>query len=456
MASTVKREIQILKMFRHPHITKLYEVIYTATDVFMIMEYVSGGELFDYIVTHGKLAESKARLFFQQIISAVDYCHRHMVVHRDLKPENLLLDEHDNVKVADFGLSNIMKDGDFLSTSCGSPNYAAPEVISGKLYAGPEVDVWSAGVILYALLCGRLPFDDDYIPNLFKKIKGGIYTLPTHLSEGARDLIQTMLVVDPLQRTTIDDVRMHPWFMEDLPPYLAVNPTQFNVNIIDEHVLAEVCSRLEVSVLEARAAIRSPDEGSQHILVAYRLMLDSKAILSAALTSRDEQIPDTMLATSPPAWDFKEDTAERPGARSAGHQAHAPMYAKYVLGLRSGAPPTDIMIAVCAALRALGLEWKAHTAFSLRVRFPPLPGAAPTDCPLKMVLTLYELDPRLHALDFRRLAGDLFVFLETTRALLIALEPIRLAGDRQPRPGTGGIGAAAASPYAASPYAASI
>jgi 5'-AMP-activated protein kinase, catalytic alpha subunit len=192
-----------------------------------------------------------------------------MVVHRDLKPENLLLADKDHVKVADFGLSNMMRDGHFLKTSCGSPNYAAPEVISGvcflrtkarhachvaqstmyssrfrcspahlpccprhrprntaacagKLYAGPEVDVWSCGVILYALLCGSLPFDDENIPNLFKKIKNGVYTLPTHLSPGARHLISRMLLVDPLRRITIPEIRQHPWFAQRLPRYLAV------------------------------------------------------------------------------------------------------------------------------------------------------------------------------------------------------------------------------------------
>ncbi len=135
----IRREIQNLKLFRHPHIIKLYQVISTPTDIFMVMEFVSGGELFDYIVKHGKLKEGEARRFFQQIISGVNYCHRHMIVHRDLKPENLLLDKYLNVKIADFGLSNMMSDGEFLRTSCGSPNYAAPEVISGKLYAGPEV-----------------------------------------------------------------------------------------------------------------------------------------------------------------------------------------------------------------------------------------------------------------------------------------------------------------------------
>ncbi|CDW60495.1 calcium:calmodulin dependent protein kinase [Trichuris trichiura] len=128
----IRREIQNLRLFCHPHIIRLYQVISTPSDIFMIMEYVSGGELFDYIVKRGRLQEHEARHFFQQIISGVDYCHRHMVVHRDLKPENLLLDARNNVKIADFGLSNIMTDGEFMRTSCGSPNYAAPEVISGK------------------------------------------------------------------------------------------------------------------------------------------------------------------------------------------------------------------------------------------------------------------------------------------------------------------------------------
>ena len=186
MEEKVLQEIKILRLFMHPHIIRLYEVLETPHDIYVVMEYVKSGELFDYIVEKGRLGENEARHFFQQIVSGVEYCHRNMVVHRDLKPENLLLDSKSNVKIADFGLSNVMRDGHFLKTSCGSPNYAASEVISGKLYSGPEVDVWSCGVILYALLCGSLPFDDESIPNLFKKIKGGIYNLPSHLSPGAR------------------------------------------------------------------------------------------------------------------------------------------------------------------------------------------------------------------------------------------------------------------------------
>ncbi|KAJ6443327.1 protein kinase SNF1 [Purpureocillium lavendulum] len=219
MAGRVEREIEYLQLLRHPHIIKLYTVIKTHSEIIMVLEY-AGGELFDHIVQHGRMSESEARRFFQQMLCAVEYCHRHKIVHRDLKPENLLLDEHLNVKIADFGLSNIMTDGNFLKTSCGSPNYAAPEVIGGKLYAGPEVDVWSCGVILYVLLVGRLPFDDEHIPSLFAKIARGTYSIPVWMPTGAANLIKKMLVVNPVQRATIEEIRQDPWFVTDLPAYL--------------------------------------------------------------------------------------------------------------------------------------------------------------------------------------------------------------------------------------------
>ncbi|KAF4729590.1 Protein kinase, partial [Perkinsus olseni] len=191
------------------------------SEIFMIMEYVSGGELFDYIVHRMRLTEDESRRFFQQILSGLDFCHRHLVTHRDLKPENLLLDgTNTNIKIGDFGLSNKMCDGEYLKTSCGSPNYASPEVVSGRFYVGPEVDVWSLGVVLYALLCGSLPFDDENVPNLFRKIKHGNFTLPGHLSADAKDLIVQMLVVDSTKRITIEQIRQHKWFKKNLPDYL--------------------------------------------------------------------------------------------------------------------------------------------------------------------------------------------------------------------------------------------
>ncbi|KAJ2899508.1 Carbon catabolite-derepressing protein kinase [Zalerion maritima] len=232
MAGRVEREIEYLQLLRHPHIIKLYTVIKTPAEIIMVLEY-AGGELFDYIVNHGKMTESEARRFFQQIICAVDYCHRHKIVHRDLKPENLLLDDKLNIKIADFGLSNIMTDGNFLKTSCGSPNYAAPEVIGGKLYAGPEVDVWSCGVILYVMLCGRLPFDDEHIPSLFAKIARGNYVVPHWLKGPSVTLIKKMLTVDPMRRISISDIRDDEWFSVDLPEYLQLPVEEFLTTGID-------------------------------------------------------------------------------------------------------------------------------------------------------------------------------------------------------------------------------
>ena len=189
----VQREVEYMRALRHAHIIKLwvlpcpifiadpnvdyrYEVISTPSDIIIVLEY-AGGELFNYIVANGRMPAERARRFFQQLISGVEYSHKLKIVHRDLKPENVLLDDDLNVKIADFGLSNEIKDGDFLKTSCGSPNYAAPEVIRGGLYTGPEIDVWSCGVILYVMLCGRLPFEDEDVQVLFTKISRQ-YQLP--------------------------------------------------------------------------------------------------------------------------------------------------------------------------------------------------------------------------------------------------------------------------------------
>ncbi|KAH8270992.1 hypothetical protein KR044_008911 [Drosophila immigrans] len=294
----IRREIQNLKLFRHPHIIKLYQVISTPSDIFMIMEYVSGGELFDYIVKHGKLQEHQARRFFQQIISGVDYCHRHMIVHRDLKPENLLLDHNMHVKIADFGLSNMMLDGEFLRTSCGSPNYAAPEVISGKLYAGPEVDIWSCGVILYALLCGTLPFDDEHVPSLFRKIKSGIFPIPEYLNKQVVNLVCQMLQVDPLKRATIEEIKKHEWFQKELPAYLFPSSIEQDSNVIDTYAVAEVCSKFGVKESEVHNSLLSGDPHDQ-LAIAYHLIIDNKRFADDAATQITE-INNFFVAGSPP------------------------------------------------------------------------------------------------------------------------------------------------------------
>ncbi|KAJ8438928.1 hypothetical protein Cgig2_033815 [Carnegiea gigantea] len=377
MEDKVRREIKILRLFMHPHIIRLYEVIETPSDIYVVMEYVKSGELFDYIVEKGRLQEDEARNFFQQIISGVEYCHRNMVVHRDLKPENLLLDSHHNVKIADFGLSNIMRDGHFLKTSCGSPNYAAPEVISGKLYAGPEVDVWSCGVILYALLCGTLPFDDENIPNLFKKIKGGIYTLPSHLSPGARDLIPRMLVVDPMKRITIPEIRQHAWFQAHLPRYLAVPPpdTTQQAKKIDEEILQEVV-RMGFDRNQLIESIRNrlQNEGT----VAYYLLFDNRFRASSGYLGAEFQEtmefnrmhPDEV--TSPASGHCYHGYVEYQGI---GLRQQFPVEKKWALGLQSRAHPREIMTEVLKALQELNVRWKKVGHYNMKCRWiPGIPG----------------------------------------------------------------------------------
>ncbi|OEH73966.1 hypothetical protein cyc_05354 [Cyclospora cayetanensis] len=277
MLEKIRREISILDCLDHPHITRLYELIDTPTDIFVVMEYVAGGELFDHIIQKSRLSESEARRFFQQIVSAVEHCHQHLICHRDLKPENVLLDENLNVKVGDFGLSNFMRDGEFLKTSCGSPNYASPEVVSGRAYAGPEVDVWSFGVILYALLCGSLPFDDEHVPNLFKKIKHGSFTLPGHLSASSRHLLVQMLVVDPSKRIRLEGIKEHPWFQERLPDYLrSIKPRVSFCGPPDALVLNQM-SKLGYDVSDPSVCLRGhvgfPRSRES---VAYQLLSDRR------------------------------------------------------------------------------------------------------------------------------------------------------------------------------------
>lgn len=321
MVGRVEREIEYLQLLRHPHIIKLYSVIKTQNEIIMVLEY-AGGELFDYIVSHGKLDEQQARRFFQQMICAVEYCHRHKVVHRDLKPENLLLDDQLNVKIADFGLSNIMTDGNFLKTSCGSPNYAAPEVISGKLYAGPEVDVWSCGVILYVLLVGRLPFDDDHIPSLFAKIQRGVFTVPHWIKSEAADLIRKMLQTNPVQRATIDDIRQDPWFLTDLPPYLApkvedflntgvdpnkaIRPSDIAPNAptqIQEKLHEEVTEKISKTMGYGKQDVQDALEANEPSAIkdAYMIVRENKLMQVNPAYGTGAENP--YLATSPPTAD---------------------------------------------------------------------------------------------------------------------------------------------------------
>ncbi|CCO29331.1 hypothetical protein BN14_03340 [Rhizoctonia solani AG-1 IB] len=186
----------------------LYDLQETETEFYLALEYVQGGELFDYIVSRGRLPESEALFYFKQIIYGLDYCHRFNISHRDLKPENILLDKNMNVKIADFGMAALEVANGMLETSCGSPHYASPEIVAGQAYHGASSDIWSCGVVLFALLTSRLPFDHPDIRVLLKKVKVGKYEMHEDISPLARDLLRRMLVVDPERRITANSTNL--------------------------------------------------------------------------------------------------------------------------------------------------------------------------------------------------------------------------------------------------------
>ncbi|XP_056125084.1 MAP/microtubule affinity-regulating kinase 3 isoform X9 [Rhinichthys klamathensis goyatoka] len=205
------REVRIMKILNHPNIVKLFEVIETDKTLYLVMEYASGGEVFDYLVAHGRMKEKEARAKFRQIVSAVQYCHQKHIVHRDLKAENLLLDADMNIKIADFGFSNEFTIGNKLDTFCGSPPYAAPELFQGKKYDGPEVDVWSLGVILYTLVSGSLPFDGQNLKELRERVLRGKYRIPFYMSTDCENLLKRFLVLNPVKRGTLEQIMKDRW-----------------------------------------------------------------------------------------------------------------------------------------------------------------------------------------------------------------------------------------------------
>ncbi|XP_074282740.1 CBL-interacting serine/threonine-protein kinase 6-like [Silene latifolia] len=218
MMEQVKREISVMKRVKHPNIVELYEVMATKSKVYLAMELVRGGEFFTKISKNGKLDEDLARTYFRQLISAVGYCHSQGVYHRDLKLENLLLDHQGNLKVSDFGLSTYFEDSDqmdrMLRTSCGTPHYVAPEVVSkrGQGYDGAKADIWSCGVILYVLLAGYLPFNDDNLMTMYRKIYKADFKCPSWFSPQSRDLITRMIDPKPKSRIKISEIMSHEWF----------------------------------------------------------------------------------------------------------------------------------------------------------------------------------------------------------------------------------------------------
>ncbi|KAM9389750.1 serine/threonine-protein kinase SIK1 isoform 1-T2 [Phaethornis superciliosus] len=286
----IYREVQIMKLLNHPHIIKLYQVMETKDMLYIVTEFAKNGEMFDHLTSNGHLSESEARKKFWQILSAVEYCHSHHIVHRDLKTENLLLDANMNIKLADFGFGNFYKSGEPLSTWCGSPPYAAPEVFEGKEYEGPHLDIWSLGVVLYVLVCGSLPFDGPNLPTLRQRVLEGRFRIPYFMSEDCETLIRRMLVVDPTKRITISQIKQHKWMQADpslqQQQSLTFSMQNYNSNLGDYN--EQVLGIMQTLGIDRQRTVESLQNSSyNHFAAIYYLLLERlKEYRSSQLSSR--------------------------------------------------------------------------------------------------------------------------------------------------------------------------
>ena len=301
--------------------------------------------MYTLIEKGGKLSENEARKYFYQLLQAVEYSHNHGVTHRDLKPENILLDNNKNVKLGDFGLSNKMMDGKFLTTACGSHNYAAPEIISGQKYSGTEVDIWSLGVLLYTLLAGVLPFDESTLPALLFKIKTAKYTLPHHFSPKVRDLIRRMIVLNPLLRISISDIFQHPWISEifPLPPICHLKERS-----IDEEVFSALLNFNEFNgnngIEERKRKILS-NKSYDLFTVSYEMMIFNKLNSIGMNQCKIRRV-------------FKPLNVYQ----SSGD---TPNNWKYCFEFNEN--PKDIIISFCNILKRFNTKWLFLTPFSMKL-----------------------------------------------------------------------------------------
>ncbi|KAK7292055.1 hypothetical protein RIF29_07707 [Crotalaria pallida] len=376
MVDQIKREISIMKIVRHPNIVRLHEVLASRTKIYIILEFVMGGELYDKIVQLGKLSENESRRYFQQLIDAVAHCHRKGVYHRDLKPENLLLDAYGNLKVSDFGLSALTKQGvDLLYTTCGTPNYVAPEVLSNLGYDGAAADVWSCGVILYVLMAGYLPFQEADLPMLYKRINAAEFVCPIWFSAGAKTLLHKILDPNPKTRMTIDQIRKDPWFQKY---YVPVNLGE------DEEVNLDDVQAVFDDIEDHYVAERSEStEGGPLIMNAFEMITLSQGLNLSPLFDR--------------------------------HQDYVKRQTRFV----SRKPAKVIISSIEVAAESMGLKVRSR---NYKMRLERL--SANMAGQFAVVLEVYEVAPSLFMIDVRKAAGDTLDYHMFYKNLCAKLENI--------------------------------
>nr|XP_004571888.1 serine/threonine-protein kinase BRSK2 isoform X9 [Maylandia zebra] len=340
----VEREIAILKLIEHPHVLKLHDVYENKKYLYLVLEHVSGGELFDYLVKKGRLTPKEARKFFRQIISALDFCHSHSICHRDLKPENLLLDEKNNIRIADFGMASLQVGDSLLETSCGSPHYACPEVIRGEKYDGRKADAWSCGVILFALLVGALPFDDDNLRNLLEKVKLGVFHMPHFIPPDCQNLLRGMIEVDPIKRLTLEQIQKHTWYLagknepepeQPIPRKVAIR-TLASVEEIDPDVLESMHSLGCFRDKDKLTKDLLSEEDNQEKMI-YFLLLDRKERYPS---HEDQNLPPRNEIADPPRKRVDSPMLSRHGKRRPERKSME------VLSVTEGGSPVPVRRAI--------------------------------------------------------------------------------------------------------------
>ncbi|XP_016754548.2 CBL-interacting serine/threonine-protein kinase 24-like isoform X2 [Gossypium hirsutum] len=380
MVDQIKREISIMKIVRHPNIVRLHEVLASRTKIYIILEFISGGELFDKIVHCGRLPENECRRYFQQLIDAVAHCHSKGVYHRDLKPENLLLDSYGDLKVSDFGLSALLQQQGvgLLHTTCGTPNYVAPEVLSNQGYDGAAADIWSCGVILFFIMAGYLPFYEIDIPTLYKKfnvqISAGQFSSPFWFSPEANSLIKKILDPNPKTRIQIEGIKKHPWFKKN---YLPVKPSEEEVNLDD---VRAVFDDIEDQYVSEQSVAK---EGGPLMMNAFEMITLSQGLNLSSLFDRQQD------------------------------------YVKRQTRFVSRKPPRDIISSVEAVAESMGL--KVHTR-NYKTRLERI--SANKVGEFAVVLEVFEVAPSLFMADVRKASGDTLEYHKFYKNFCTKLENI--------------------------------
>ncbi|KAF8034457.1 hypothetical protein BT93_C0691 [Corymbia citriodora subsp. variegata] len=376
MVDQIKREISIMKMVRHPYIVRLHEVLASPTKIYIILEFSSGGELYDKIVNQGRLSENESRRFFQQLIDAVAHCHSKGIYHRDLKPENLLLDGHGNLKVSDFGLSALPLQGDgLLHTICGTPNYLAPEVIGQRGYDGAAADLWSCGVILYVLMAGYLPFDETDLPTLYRKITAAEYVCPIWFSLGATSLIKRILDPNPRTRISIEGIRKHSWFQKNYMPVRCKEDEEVNLDDV-RAVFDDIKEQYVADQSESK-------DGGPLIMNAFEMITLSQGLNLSSLFDRQQDF-------------IKRQT-------------------RFV----SRKPAKVIISSIEAVAGSMGL--KVHTR-NFKTRLEGL--SANRAGQFAAVFEVYEVAPSLFMVDVRKASGDTLEYHKFYKSFCAKLEDI--------------------------------